>query len=222
MSKKKKTPNVAPAAPGTSPAETAVAEPAPEVTPRQPLRAKKEPVFSSLTGLVIVLVTLLADVAIVRVILHKWEPVVNLQFLRWETVFTVIVSVGMVVAFNHIRITDGCEKAESMEEFPQGAPVGFLAGHSLALWLELAIVLGLLFTGLNSLVFTLLGYESWKPTLFFFYQIGYGILLVLLAHWLTCGRMLQRDWLQEHMKKKTPAKVQKFQKPENSHLQKKK
>ena len=221
MSKKKNRPTLE-AVPGATeaPAAETAAEAASGEEPLRP-RARKEPVFSSLTGMVIMLVALLADVAIIRVILHKWEPVVNLPFIRWETIFTVIVTTGMIVAFNYVRMTDACEKADSVEEFPYGAPVGFLTGNALALWLELAVVLGLIFTGLNILVFTLIGHESWSAASFFFYQIGYCLILVLLAHWLICGRMLQRDWLQEHMKKKAPEKVQQFRKPENIRKKKK-
>ncbi len=163
----------------------------------------KEPVLSALSGIFIVLVTILADIGISRYILHEWENLsVNLTYIIYETVITVVCSAGLIVFLNYIRVGEACEKAESIEEFPCGGPFGFLAGNPVVLWIEVSLIVGILFTGFNGVLFKLLGFETWNTVVFLIYKFFYSCIMVALTHWMVLGRMLQPDWLQKNLNKK--------------------
>ena len=177
---------------------------------------QKEPVLSVMSGMFIVLITVVMDIAITRYILNKWSNLtVDFNYMIYETAITVICSAGLVVFLNFIRVSEACEKAQSADEFPCGGPFGFLAGNPIILWIEVSIIMGILFTGFNGLLFKLLGFASWSTLLFFIYKFVYCLIMVIAIHWAVLGRMLQPDWLNQKIQEKRTDKVQERHAPIN-------
>ena len=137
----------------------------------------KEPVLSALSGIFIVLVTVIADMAITRFILHRWENLsVNSTYIMYETVVTVVCSAGLIVFLNYVRISEACERAESIDDFPYGGPFWFLAANPVVMWIEVSVIIGMIFTALNTGLFALLGFETWNPIVFLIYKVFYSFI----------------------------------------------
>lgn len=177
-----------------------------QIPEERPVRVK-EPVLSTLSGMMVLLVTFLCDLAVSRYALHKLDAVaVSGSYLFYDTVLTAVVSAGLIVLLNYVRVTDAFEKAESEEDFPCGGPFFFLAGNPFVLWIELAVVSGLVFTGISYGLFALLGAESWKIWQFFLYKAIYCLIMTIFVHWMALGRFLQPDWLRKGLQMKQGTK----------------
>ena len=178
-----------------------------EVIEEKKPTVRKEPVLSTLSGMMVLLVTFLCDLAVSRYALHKLDAVaVSGSYLFYDTVLTAVVSAGLIVLLNYVRVTDAFEKAESEEDFPCGGPFFFLAGNPFVLWVELAVLSGLVFTGISYGLFALLGAESWEIWQFFLYKAIYCFIMTFLVHWMALGRFLQPDWIRKGLQIKQGTK----------------
>ena len=180
-----------------------------EVIEEKKPTVRKEPVMPALSGMMVVLVTFLCDLTISRYALHRMDALaVSPTYLLYDTILTAVASAGLIVLLDFVRITDAFERAESEEDFPCGGPFFFLAGNPFVLWVELAVMSGLVFTGLTYGVSALLGMEEWAFWLFFLYKAVYCLVMTILVHWMALGRFLQPDWIRKGMQGKEPVKPQ--------------